>query len=95
MRINYNKVISQAGEISQNAKDLKQCVQMLEVMEDASNSAWQGAAANEFRKRLNLLRQEINRTSQDIENVSRKIRSCAKRIKNEDELAAQRATQLK
>lgn len=94
-RINYQRVISQANSISDNAEQLSSQIKLLSQMEQECRSVWKGPAANVFLARLQELRNEMARTKGQMSNLSSNIKYCANRIQREDEEAQRKITMLK
>lgn len=94
MRINHEKVIKQARAISEIAKDLQKCEQLIRKSDEVCGSAWKSEAANVFRIKLYDLEHEIGLTSGNIDNLARVIKYCADRIEEEDMEAAKKARRL-
>lgn len=61
-RINYAKVISQAGSIEKGALELAAQVRALEQLEQDCNAIWKGQAADVFIRKLHTLSSEMLRT---------------------------------
>jgi len=93
-RINYEKIISQANSISDNADKLSAQALRLEVLEQDIRSAWKGQAADSFLLKISALRDEMNRTKQQIAQLATTIKGSAERIKRADEAAQQQAASL-
>ena len=81
-RINYAKVISQAGSIEKGALELAAQVRALEQLEQDCNAIWKGQAADVF----------IRKQMTDLAST---IKYCADRVQSADRQAEERAAALK
>ena len=94
-RINYSRVISQANQIANYAKDLSAQINALTALEQNCRSAWQGEAAAAFLAKVSAMKAELTRTRSRIDNLATTIRSVAERIRREEEELAARAAALR
>ncbi len=95
MRINYDKVISQADSMQDLADSLKSRIDDLTNMQNSLRTAWVGPAATAFQKKLSELISDMQSTRSDMDSVINRIVTTAKAIKKEDErLAAMAQEQL-
>lgn len=94
-RINYDRVISQAGLIESEASELADQIKTLEQLEQECRAAWQGEAATVFIGKLAALRLEISRTKRQMSDLAATIKYCADRIQKQDREAEKRAAALK
>lgn len=94
-RINYTKVIAQANEVSNDARQLSTQIKRLSQMEQDCRIAWKGEAAEAFLFKLSALRKEMNRTASQMSDLASTIQYCADGIQRQDEEAERRAAALK
>lgn len=85
MRINYEKVLRQAGQIEDLGDELKRIADEINTMMGEIPGTWGGEAANAYLKACEELKQKISSSSQKIKKISRDIRNAAQRIHEEDE----------
>lgn len=95
MRINYNQVVRQAGQMNDKADELGREIQKLEALRDSIGSDWDGPAAKAFRSKLNQLISNITNTKNEMERISTAVKNAADKIKREDDRQAELAEQLK
>ena len=93
-RINYAKVISQAGSIEKGALELAAQVRALEQLEQDCNAIWKGQAADVFIRKLHTLSSEMLRTQKQM-TLASTIKYCADRVQSADRQAEERAAALK
>ena len=93
-RINYEKVVSQANDIRDNADRLYSQIRQLNQLEQRCRSCWKGNAAEAFISKLRELENEMSRTKIQMENLAFTIQNYADRIQQEDREAAARAEAL-
>lgn len=93
-RINYEKVVSQANDIRDDADQLYAQIRRLNQLEQQCSSCWKGNAAEAFISKLRELENEMSRTRIQMENLAITIRNCADRIQREDQEEAARAAEL-
>lgn len=84
MRINYERVMQQANQISNLGGDLEKIARELRVMMETMPNAWQGSAAQAYLSVCEDLKNRVHRTSSEINAVSQTIKTTAQRIHNED-----------
>ena len=94
-RINYAKVISQAGSIEKGALELAAQVRALEQLEQDCNAIWKGQAADVFIRKLNTLSLEMLRNEKQMTDLASTIKYCADRVQSADRQAEERAAALK
>ena len=92
-RINYAKVISQAGSIEKGALELAAQVRALEQLEQDCNAIWKGQAADV--RKLHTLSSEMLRTQKQMTDLASTIKYCADRVQSADRQAEERAAALK
>lgn len=86
-RINYAKVISQAGSIEKGALELAAQVRALEQLEQDCNAIWKGQAADVFIRKLHTLSSEMLRTQKQMTDLASTIKYCADRVQSADRQA--------
>lgn len=95
MRINYDKVISQADSMQDLADSLKVRIDDLTNMQNSLRTSWVGPASTVFQKKLAELISDMQATRSEMNSVINRIVTTAKAIKKEDErLAAMAQEQL-
>lgn len=94
-RINYSKVISQANQVAELARELTAQINALTAIEDKCRTVWQGEAANTFAAKVAAMKAELIRERRKIDNLASTIKYCADKIYNEDRRAAEMAASLK
>lgn len=94
-RINYAKVISQAGSIEKGALELAAQVRALEQLEQDCNAIWKGQAADVFIRKLHTLSSEMLRTQKQMTDLASTIKYCADRVQSAGRQAEERAAALK
>lgn len=88
-RINYNKVISQANDISDLSRDMNTEIRKLEDLLSQINRTWYGPASNAFQKQLIMLIADMKTTKYSMSSVSSTIKNVANRIQREDQRLAE------
>ncbi len=91
-RINYNKVISQANDISDLSRDMNTEIRKLEDLLSQIKREWYGPASDAFQKQLIMLIADMKTTKYNMSSVSTTIKNVVNRIRQEDELLAERLT---
>ncbi len=94
-RVNYSKVITQAGYIMNQAEALSKQIQMLYQMELECRQVWRGEAAEAFIKNIIHLREEMEKTRLQMVNLSSTIKVCADKIQQADSDLISKAIVLK
>ena len=92
-RINYNKVIRQADEMSDLSSDLNREIGKLEDLLTQIKCEWYGPASDAFQNQLIMLIADMKTTKYNISSVSGTIKNVANRIQNEDERLAAKLAQ--
>lgn len=92
-RINYNKVIRQANEMSDLSRDLNSEIGKLENLLDQIKREWYGPASDAFQKQLIMLIADMKTTKYNMSSVSSTIKNVANRIQKEDERLAAKLAQ--
>ena len=87
-RINYNKVISQANDISDLSRDMNTEIRKLEDLLSQIKREWYGPASDAFQKQLIMLIADMKTTKYNMSSVSSTIKNVANRIQREDERLA-------
>jgi len=88
-RINYNKVISQANDISNLSRDMNTEIRKLEDLLSQIKREWYGPASDAFQKQLIMLIADMKTTKYNMSSVSSTIKNVANRIQREDERLAE------
>ena len=88
-RINYNKVISQANDISDLSRDMNTEIRKLEDLLSQIKREWYGPASDAFQKQLIMLIADMKTTKYNMSSVSSTIKNVANRIQREDERLAE------
>ena len=88
-RINYNKVISQANDISDLSRDMNTEIRKLEDLLSQIKREWYGPASDAFQKQLIMLIADMKTTRYNMSSVSSTIKNVANRIQREDERLAE------
>lgn len=88
-RINYNKVISQANDISDLSRDMNTEIRKLEDLLSQIKREWYGPASDAFQKQLIMLIADMKTTKYNMSSVSSTIKNVANRIQREDESLAE------
>lgn len=92
-RINYNKVVRQANEMSDLSRDLNSEIRKLENLLAQIKREWYGPASDEFQKQLIMLIADMKTTKYNMSSVSSTIKNVANRIQKEDERLAAKLAQ--
>ena len=87
-RINYNKVVGQANQISDLASDLNNEIAKLEGLLDRIKREWYGPASEAFQGQLLSLIADMKTTRYNMNSVSTSIKNVASKIQREDESRA-------
>ncbi len=87
-RINYNKVISQANDISDLSRDMNTEIRKLEDLLSQIKREWYGPASDAFQKQLIMLIADMKTTKYNMSSVSSTIKNVANRIQREDQRLA-------
>lgn len=95
MRINYERVLTQAKEIESLGNDLKKILNELNSMMCEIPDAWSGEASRTYMKACNELKNKISDSSQRVISAARDIRITANKIHDEDERMARSARFIK
>ncbi len=88
-RINYNKVISQANDISDLSRDMNTEIRKLEDLLSQIKREWYGPASDAFQKQLIMLIADMKTTKYNMSSVSSTIKNVANRIQREDQRLAE------
>ena len=88
-RINYNKVISQANDISDLSRDMNTEIRKLEDLLSQIKREWYGPASDAFQKQLIMLIADMKTTKYNMSSVSSTIKNVANRIQQEDQRLAE------
>lgn len=88
-RINYNKVISQANDISDLSRDMNTEIRKLEDLLSQIKREWYGPASDAFQKQLIMLIADMKTTKYNMSSVSSTIKNVAIRIQREDQRLAE------
>lgn len=88
-RINYNKVISQANDISDLSRDMDTEIRKLEDLLSQIKREWYGPASDAFQKQLIMLIADMKTTKYNMSSVSSTIKNVANRIQREDQRLAE------
>ena len=88
-RINYNKVISQANDISDLSRDMDTEIRKLEDLLSQIKREWYGPASDAFQTQLIMLIADMKTTKYNMSSVSSTIKNVANRIQREDESLAE------
>lgn len=88
-RINYNKVISQANDISDLSRDMNTEIRKLEDLLSQIKREWYGPASDAFQKQLIMLIADMKTTKYNMSSVSSTIKNVANRIQREDQHLAE------
>lgn len=88
-RINYNKVISQANDISDLSRDMNTEIRNLEDLLSQIKREWYGPASDAFQKQLIMLIADMKTTKYNMSSVSSTIKNVANRIQREDQRLAE------
>ena len=88
-RINYNKVISQANDISDLSRDMNTEIRKLEDLLSQIKQEWYGPASDAFQKQLIMLIADMKTTKYNMSSVSSTIKNVANRIQQEDQRLAE------
>ena len=88
-RINYNKVISQANDISDLARDMNTEIRKFEDLLSQIKREWYGPASDAFQKQLFMLIADMKTTKYNMSSVSSTIKNVANRIQREDQRLAE------
>lgn len=88
-RINYNRVISQANDISDLSRDMNTEIRKLEDLLSQIKREWYGPASDAFQKQLIMLIADMKTTKYNMSSVSTTIKNVANRIQREDERLAE------
>lgn len=88
-RINYNKVISQANDISDLSRDMNTEIRKLEDLLSQIKREWYGPASDAFQKQLIMLIADMKTTKFNMSSVSSTIKNVANRIQREDQRLAE------
>ena len=88
-RINYNKVISQANDISELSRDMNTEIRKLEDLLSQIKREWYGPASDAFQKQLIMLIADMKTTKYNMSSVSSTIKNVANRIQREDQRLAE------
>ena len=88
-RINYNKVISQANDISDLSRDINTEIRKLEDLLSQIKREWYGPASDAFQKQLIMLIADMKTTKYNMSSVSSTIKNVANRIQREDQRLAE------
>ena len=94
-RIDYARVIAQAGEIEEASSRLAGQLRELRSLEETCLSCWQGTASDAFLSKVRALYEEMSRTQKRLLTLASTIRYCADQIQREDLEAERRAELLK
>lgn len=89
LRINYECVVAQAGEMCSLARDLGDRIAALEELLNRIRCEWQGPESDACQKQLIMLIADMKTTRYNMSSVSTTIRNVADRIRREDEQPAQ------
>lgn len=92
-RINYNKVVQQANEMSDLSRDLNSEIGKLENLLAQIKREWYGPASDAFQKQLIMLIADMKTTKYNMSSVSSTIKNVANRIQKEDERLAAKLAQ--
>jgi len=92
-RINYNKVVRQANEMSDLSRDLNGEIGKLENLLAQIKREWYGPASDAFQKQLIMLIADMKTTKYNMSSVSSTIKNVANRIQKEDERLAAKLAQ--
>lgn len=92
-RINYNKVVRQANEMSDLSRDLNSEIGKLENLLAQIKREWCGPASDAFQKQLIMLIADLKTTKYNMSSVSSTIKNVANRIQKEDERLAAKLAQ--
>ena len=92
-RINYNKVVRQANEMSDLSRDLNSEIGKLENLLAQIKREWYGPASAAFQKQLIMLIADMKTTKYNMSSVSSTIKNVANRIQKEDERLAAKLAQ--
>ena len=92
-RINYNKVISQANDISDLSRDMNTEIRKLEDLLSHIKREWYGPASDAFQQQLIMLIADMKTTRYNMSSVSSSIKNVANRIQSEDERLAAKLAQ--
>ena len=87
-RINYNKVISQANDISDLSRDMNTEIRKLEDLLSQIKRERYGPASDAFQKQLIMLIADMKTTKYNMSSVSSTIKNVANRIQREDQRLA-------
>lgn len=93
-RINYEAVMSQANQITEQSELLAAQIRQLSQIEADCRCVWKGEGAEAFLTRLALLRQEMGRTRAQMSDLAETVKYCADKIQREDEQLRRRAGEL-
>ena len=88
-RINYNKVISQANDISDLSRDMNTEIRKLEDLLSQIKREWYGPVSDAFQKQLIMLIADMKTTKYNMSSVSSTIKNVANRIQREDQRLAE------
>lgn len=88
-RINYNKAISQANDISDLSRDMNTEIRKLEDLLSQIKREWYGPASDAFQKQLIMLIADMKTTKYNMSSVSSTIKNVANRIQREDQRLAE------
>lgn len=88
-RINYNKVISQANDISDLSRDMNTEIRKLEDLLSQIKREWYGPASDAFQKQLIMLIADMKTTKYNMSSVSSTVKNVANRIQREDQRLAE------
>ena len=90
-RINYEKVVEQANEISDLARDLGNRITAMEDLLSRVKGEWYGPASEAYQNQLIMLIADMKTTKYNMSSVSTTIKNVADRIQREDERLAEQA----
>jgi WXG100 family type VII secretion target len=90
-RINYEKVVEQANEMSDLARDLGDRIAAMEDLLSRVKSEWHGPASEAYQNQLIMLIADMKTTKYNMSSVSTTIKNVADRIQREDERLAEQA----
>lgn len=90
-RINYEKVVEQANEMSDLARDLGDRIAAMEDLLSRVKREWHGPASEAYQNQLIMLIADMKTTKYNMSSVSTTIKNVADRIQREDERLAEQA----
>lgn len=92
--MDYDRVMSQASQIEEQAAELNSQMNELTDLLSKVRSGWVGPASTRFQAKLCDLIDEMSDTKQAMESLASRIKKTARAMKREDERLAEEAARL-